>query len=240
MEKDSKLHTGHWQRLREKALTNDTAKFTDKEMLELTLQYILIRGDANELASKLLQEFKTFDKVLNASLRDLVKIKGVGQSVAEKITLLPKIINFYNVSNAKSQEYYVSTIEQCVELAKQFLNSLTTERLYMFCINKAGQVTTDIVLGKGEECCVSVPINEVLLRATEYNACSVVFAHNHPNGKTLPSPADLDFTRRATQILYLSGIKVLEHIIIGKSGLYYSFANNLFIQKYVEDVKNLK
>jgi len=239
MEKDSKLHTGHWQRLREKALTTDTARFTDKEMLELTLQYIFIRGDVNEIASKLLQEFKTFDKVLNANVRDLIKIKGIGQSVAEKITLLPKIINFYNVSNAKKQEYYVNSIEQCVELAKQFLTGLTAERLYMFCINKTGQVTNEVVLGKGEDCCVNVLVNEVLIQANENKAQYVVFAHNHPNGKVTPSTADLDFTKRATQILYLSGIKVLEHIIIGKSGLYYSFANSQFIQKYIDDIKNI-
>ncbi len=239
MVKNSKLHTGHWQRLREKSLVGDTAKWTDKEMLELTLQYIFTRGDINETASNLLHQFKTYDKVLNANVSDLIKVKGISNVSAEKIVLLPKIINFYNVANAKSRTSYVHCVEQCVELAKQFLNGLNFERLYMFCINKVGKVTKEVLLGKGEECCVSVGVNEVLFQATENKAQSVVFAHNHPSGKIMPSPADLDFTRRVTQILYLSGIKVLEHIIIGKNDLHYSFANNQFIDKYLLDVQNL-
>ena len=91
MEKDSKLHAGHWQRVRDRALATDTAKFTDKEMLELTLQYIFTRGDVNEIASRLLAEFKSYAKVLNASKSELMKIKGIGETVAEKIVLLPKI-----------------------------------------------------------------------------------------------------------------------------------------------------
>ena len=61
----------------------DTAKFTDKEMLELTLQYIFTRGDVNEIASRLLSQFKSYAKVLNASKNELMKIKGIGETVAE-------------------------------------------------------------------------------------------------------------------------------------------------------------
>lgn len=239
MEKEGKLHQGHWKRFREKALKVDTAKFSDKEMLELTLQYVFSRGDVNEIASRLLLEFKTFDKVLNASISELTKVKGVGVSVAEKIVLLPKIINFYNVSNAKSQKKFITCSKECTELARQFLSGLNFERLYMFCLNKTGQVIKEVVLGDGEESFVSFSLNEILVKATESKASSVVFAHNHPNGKVTPSISDNDFTKRVTQILYLSGIRVLEHIIIGANGLYYSYANYGFIEKFIEDVKKL-
>ncbi len=239
MEKDSKLHAGHWQRVRNRALSMDTAKFTDKEMLELTLQYIFTRGDVNEIASRLLSQFKSYAKVLNASKNELMKIKGIGETVAEKIVLLPKIINFYNVSNAKLETNFITCPQHCVKLAQSFLSGLTFERLYMFCINKTGKLIKEIVLGEGEDACVKLSVNEIVLRANDSKASLVVFAHNHPSGKVLPSLEDINFTKRVCQVLYFSGIEVVEHVIIGKNEDYYSFAQSGLIEKFLNDVKKL-
>jgi len=47
------------------------------------------------------------------------------------------------------------------------------------------------------------------------NADTIILAHNHPAGDPLPSPPDMDLTRRMIKVGALLGVAVLDHIIIG-------------------------
>jgi DNA repair protein RadC len=62
----------------------------------------------------------------------------------------------------------------------------------------------------------SVYPREVVKRAFEYNACSVVLAHNHPSGSAQPSRADENLTQTLKAALALIDVRVLDHIIVGE------------------------
>ena len=64
---------------------------------------------------------------------------------------------------------------------------------------------------------------EVAVRALQYGAAAVIFAHNHPSGVAEPSSADRRITERLQSALSLLDIRVLDHIIVG-AGREYSFA----------------
>lgn len=66
---------------------------------------------------------------------------------------------------------------------------------------------------------------EVAVRALQYRAAAVIFAHNHPSGLAEPSAADRRITERLQAGLGLLDIRVLDHIIIGR-GYAYSFAES--------------
>jgi len=57
---------------------------------------------------------------------------------------------------------------------------------------------------------------EVVKRALEWNAASVVLAHNHPSGDVDPSHADEQVTLRIRQALELVDVRVMDHLIIGE------------------------
>ena len=61
----------------------------------------------------------------------------------------------------------------------------------------------------------SVYPREVIKRALELNANSLVFAHNHPSGKSEISSADESITNRLVKCAALFDIKVLDHLIVG-------------------------
>ena len=48
-------------------------------------------------------------------------------------------------------------------------------------------------------------------------------SHNHPSGDPEPSAEDLSITRRLKEAGTLLGVELLDHIIIGHDGRYYSF-----------------
>ena len=56
-------------------------------------------------------------------------------------------------------------------------------------------------------------------------ASAIICVHNHPSGNVLPSKQDLDITSSLQEVGNILGIKVVDHIIIGKHN-YYSFLQN--------------
>ncbi|EAW4436634.1 DNA repair protein RadC [Salmonella enterica] len=58
---------------------------------------------------------------------------------------------------------------------------------------------------------------EVLKRALHFNAAAVILAHNHPSGDPAPSPEDQAITERLVQALALVGIRVPDHLIVGRN-----------------------
>lgn len=45
---------------------------------------------------------------------------------------------------------------------------------------------------------------------------SVILAHNHPSADPTPSKEDIDITRRLIEAARILGIRVLDHLIVGK------------------------
>jgi DNA repair protein RadC len=64
---------------------------------------------------------------------------------------------------------------------------------------------------------VNICSREIVKVALRHNASSVVFAHNHPSGRTEPSQADIATTRRLRDALAYVDIRVIDHLIVGKT-----------------------
>lgn len=60
---------------------------------------------------------------------------------------------------------------------------------------------------------------EVVKAALKHNASAVILAHNHPGGDPEPSQVDIQITRRLKDALQLIDVRILDHIIVGKSAL---------------------
>jgi len=59
----------------------------------------------------------------------------------------------------------------------------------------------------------SVYPREVVVRALDLHAASVIFSHNHPSGSTQPSRADEALTQVLKAALALVDVRVLDHVI---------------------------
>ena len=64
----------------------------------------------------------------------------------------------------------------------------------------------------------------VLAAALLANAVAVVVFHNHPSGDPTPSAEDLAFTRRLSEAGNLLGVRLVDHVILGGPGRWYSLA----------------
>jgi DNA repair protein RadC len=59
-----------------------------------------------------------------------------------------------------------------------------------------------------------VPHGEIAKEALFCSASGVMLAHNHPGGSTMPSPSDIEATRRVLDALKLLNIRLYDHIIV--------------------------
>ena len=55
---------------------------------------------------------------------------------------------------------------------------------------------------------------------------NIIVGHNHPSGDTKPSQEDILLTKRLCQAGEILGINVLDHVIIGSEGQYFSFRDS--------------
>jgi DNA repair protein RadC len=89
-------------------------------------------------------------------------------------------------------------------------------------------------VGSDDICYVHPKI--VWWKACKLEASAMIMFHNHPSGNTSPSKEDIELTEKFEKGGELLGIKVLDHIIIGKND-YYSFLEHNKMSKEEIQVK---
>lgn len=81
------------------------------------------------------------------------------------------------------------------------------------------------VISKGTLTASIVHPRESFRPAVRSAASGVIFAHNHPSGDPVPSDEDRRITDRLADGGRILGIPMLDHVIVGSEGAYYSFAD---------------
>ena len=110
-----------------------------------------------------------------------------------------------------------------IRVMNEFLSQMDRE---LFCIVNLQADLTPINMN-----IVSVgSLNEALINPREIfksailsNAHSMMLIHNHPSGNLTPSTSDIQTTARMQKLGELMGISLVDHIITGRNGNYYSF-----------------
>ena len=84
------IHDGHRERLMRTVYEGDFNTLSPYQQVEVLLCYIFPRGDVNPLAHKLYDRFRSFYAILDADIKDLQSVKGIGENSAIKIkNLIP-------------------------------------------------------------------------------------------------------------------------------------------------------
>lgn len=215
---------GHRQRLRDKFLRHGLSVFTDEEILELLFSFGTPRQDCKERAREALRHFGGLAQVLEAPISELTRISGVGEKNAFAVRFIQDVARKYLKERIVQKTY----IRAASDLVEYLWHSLSCEKRESFVVTfldaKHAVIMTEHLF-TGTLTASAVYPREVVKKALEHHAAAIVLAHNHPSGSVQPSPQDIELTRRLHLAARLFDMEVLDHIVIGDIGRYYSFAD---------------
>lgn len=217
---------GHRERLRQRYLTGGLDGLPDEQVLELLLFYALPRKDTKPLAKKLLAHFGSLTATLEAGYEELSKVDGIGPSAAMLISMITPLSRRYMLGkNVKGQ--IMDTTQACGQYLVPYFHGLTTEHVYMMCLDARCKLIECKLLEQGTVTSASFSIRKAVEHAMSCRAASIVIAHNHPAGFAGPSDADYVMTRHLQRALEPLEIVLSDHIIVADTD-FYSMADHGF------------
>lgn len=108
---------------------------------------------------------------------------------------------------------------------REHLAAEVVEHFYVVLLDNKNRKLRDVLVSKGSLTSSIIHPRDVYAQVIRDSAAAVVFVHNHPSGDPTPSLEDIQLTRRLREVGDLIGVRVLDHIVIGK-GRYVSFVDD--------------
>ena len=108
---------------------------------------------------------------------------------------------------------------------REHLATEPRESFYAVLLDNKHRKIRDVVVSQGSLTASIVHPRDVFHQVVRHSAAAVIFVHNHPSGDPTPSKEDIEITRRLREVGDIMGVRVLDHIIVGK-GRYVSFVDD--------------
>lgn len=216
---------GHRERLRERFSKNGFNGFHDYEVLEYLLTFIFRQGDVKPLSKDLIKTFGSFSKVLDASVEDLEKVKGMGQASAIGLSALRAVMAYYFQDNAETGKDQITKMSALIEMLRAQIGHKENEVLFAIFFNAKNEVLATKEMGEGTVAQASAFTRKIVEEALRVKATSLILAHNHPGGVAEPSELDLSTTKEIEKALALVDVSLQDHVILASKN-YYSFKRN--------------
>ena len=211
-------------RPREKLLLKGTHALSDAELISILLGSGTSKLSAVEVSKIVLQQVSyNLNDLAKLNVKDLIKIKGIGE--AKAITI---IAAFELGRRRKEQEPTdkpkIISSAQAFELIQGELMDLPHEEFWVLLLNRAQLLIKKKRISEGGVSGTVADPKIIFKLALEELASGVIVVHNHPSGNLNPSRSDIELTKKIKEAGKVMEIQLLDHLIIaGKK--YYSFSD---------------
>jgi len=208
---------GHRARLRERLLNTDGTGLHDHEIVEYLLTLAIPRRDTKPLAKQLIDHFGSLAAVLTADGDSLRAVPGMGETSAAALKIV-QVAARRLVSEPVRRQPILSSWQALLDYLRLDMAHLTRERVRVLFLNAKNMLISDDVMSEGSVDQAAIYTRQVIKRALDLGAVSLILVHNHPSGNPQPSKQDIQITREIIEAGKRLGIGVHDHIIIGLDG----------------------
>ena len=185
------------------------------------------RRDVKPLAKKLIAKFGNFAKVCAASASELKTIEGLGITGIAAIKAVQESASRMLLTETK-EKTVISNWAKLIEYLRIEMGHLKEEQFRVLFLNSKNILLLDEVQNEGTINHTMAYPREIVKRALEVGAASIILAHNHPSGDVTPSRSDIDLTQQIVNAAKPLGINIHDHVIIGQD-CHYSFKSKNLI-----------
>ncbi|HDR74166.1 MAG TPA: DNA repair protein RadC [Methanoculleus sp.] len=199
-------------RPREKLTKKGPAALSDRELIAAIIGKGTKGRDVYQVAGDIMNVLK--EQGSGLAVGDLTCMEGIGETKACQIMAGFELARRYLIAEDAAK---ITGPQDILPLVS---NLLDKQQEYFLCLtlNGAGELIEKRVITKGLLNHSPVHPREVYADAITDRAASVIFVHNHPSGNPEPSAQDLEITRQLAEAGSILGIRVLDHLIVGKKG----------------------
>ncbi len=211
-------HSGHRGRLRERFDMAGVGALQDYELLELFLFRTIPRRDTKLVAKQLLEAFgNDLPTLLAAPPENIARIAGAGPAVAQDLKLLQAFLERASKADLRGRTV-ISSWSALVNYCRAAMANEPREQFRVLFLDAKNGLIRDEVMNQGTVDHAPVYPREIARRALELSAAAVILVHNHPSGDPKPSPADIAITREIVAAAATIGVRVHDHLVIGRNG----------------------
>jgi DNA repair protein RadC len=204
------------ERPRERLAKYGAESLKHSELLAILLRTGTKGASALHVAESMLRHFDgSLQRMANAPLPELLKIKGVGRDKAialkSAFTLAQRM-----AKELGGESPLLETPEAVCDLLREDVRHAQVEEFRVVLVNTRRRLIAVERISQGILDTILVHPREVFRAAILANAAAIILVHNHPSGDPTPSEADIKVTRDLIRSGQLLKIEVLDHVILGK------------------------
>ncbi len=209
-------------RPREKLLKHGEHTLSRAELLAVLLRIGYQGKSAVDLGRIIMQKFGSFRKMSHTNILELKEIKGMGDAKIAQLRAAIEIGRRF----MEEESVIKDGVRSPEDIAKRFMprmRDLKTEIFHVLLLDGKHNVKDIEEVAAGTPTQAVPHVSDIMTKALNKYAASIVCVHNHPSGNTTPSREDKRFTQALNEACEAMEIKLVDHIIIGDDK-FFSFA----------------
>ena len=191
-------------------------KLSNAELLAIVIGRGNYKENAVDISNRVLKSYN-FAKMSDLSFHEL-KDEFKNQVPAMKIQAMYEICSRTNKLKKSGNRVKIKTAEDVFNYFVDNLSDKKKEHFYVLFLDTKNIIIDKELVSVGTLNSSLIHPREVFKGAIKASANSVILVHNHPSGDNSPSKGDEEVTKIIKNAGDLLGIKVLDHIIIGRDG----------------------
>lgn len=200
------------------AARRDPAAMTNTELL------VAVLGPSREaICAELAATYPTFRTLAGVHPADL-RDHGLTSGAIDRLGAVFEIARRYGEEEFVPGQLFRGSYDVYAHYRER-LASETVEHFIAVLLDNKHRKIRDATVAVGSLSSTVVHPRDIFARVVRDSAAAVIFVHNHPSGDPTPSAEDLEITRRLRSVGELVGVRVLDHIVIGK-GRFVSFVDD--------------
>ncbi len=204
------------QRLRQCLIKAGAENLPDYELLQVMLFTSNPHADVESLVGELLDRFGSLAEVLSADTEALAAA-GLSLPAIAGVKFVREVaLRFLRAE--LHERPVVGSWDKLIDYCYAQIAYSKVEEFHILFLDRNNALIKDERQQRGTIDHTPVYTREVIKRALDLGAASLILVHNHPSGNPAPSSADIAVTNDIIKTAAALGIAVHDHLIIGRGG----------------------
>lgn len=204
-------------RPRERLATVGPSALSDAELVALLLGTGTPQEPVAQLAQRLVDDHGGIAGLARLGLGELAALRGVGHGKACRLVGAFEV-GRRALTRPLARGCRIGSSRDVDAALRPRLGALEVEEFLVIPLDARHRVLGEVRVGVGSTTYCPVSPADVFRVALRAAAAGIVVVHNHPSGDPSPSAEDIDLTVRLVRAGEVLGIRVLDHVVVGREG----------------------